>query len=830
MKKFLGAVAGVLFILALCGVACAVAGEPAARAPRYVVTGRLAPIFEDVKDAKAAPKGGWVTADTNTGALAYGDVIEGTPAKDKKGWLSLEGETTGFVELALLTPMPEHEAFEARPFQVLKDGLVPHLLPGKMPVSEYSKFALPRGSVVTAAGKAKADGASWILCIFGTDYFSDEGPEGVEREFAGSDNRCAWLPEADLRDLAASKPDLSRVEEENLPGSVKGDTKKYLLKNGFYVEPAPIISEGLQEDDMVDLYKGLDENTAKFITADLPFHALHLYFDRALQKVEEKALVKCTAELVTAMRDALKNQPKPASELEKTARNNVSNFLDLALHLITNGGAKLPKGIQDFAQGVMSGSGSGNNPFTELPQDFSLFGPRGHYTLNDNLKAYFRATYLLGTGWPMDSETGAAATLIINKLLTNPSVQKKWRALYDPITTLVGGANINSPEALDQALRPFKLADLGKPDRVKALMEALDKAGKDSIIQKLAGKKFAILPRRVTFDALIFHTLTAPAIDGRTLPDPLDVMAVLGSKPAQDEVKQYGKFGAYEGNQKELIEMWPDWASSDDGANVYTSILSAMRTYFAAKSSKQFFESTPAWSYKKLMTAEGAMTELKHDTILYAEQSGAEMGEGADVWVAGPFKLPIPRSYVEPVPELFEALRDTARSLAKTLKPLLPNENEYVEEHYRTRLTEFADTMETLSGIARRARDDKMTYDDFTALLNFSLPSVLPEDIYEVYGEEAQNMLKMALVADVATDAVAGEVLYMASGAPRKLHVYVNDKSGGFRVTEGFVYSYYTFTGAMLDHRMNDDDWKAKVYGKEDLTEFLPYWNEKLYQ
>ena len=826
MKKFSCAVAGVLLLLALSGVACA--------APRYVVTGRLAPIFEDAGSVKAAPKGGWVTVGEDvacSGMLAYGDAVEGTPAKDKKGWLSLAGEgLTGFAELALLTPMPEYKAFEARPFQVLKDGLVPYLLPGEKPVSEYSKFTLPRGAVVTAEGKAEANGASWILCVFGTDYSSDEVPEGVDGEFAGSDNRYAWLPEADLRDLAASEPELSRVEEENLPDSVEGDTRKFLLKNGFYVDPAPVVSESLQEDDMVDLYKRLNEYTAKFITADLPFHALHLYFDRALQKVEEKALVKCTADLVMAMRDALKNQPKPASDLEKTARTNVSNFLDLALHLITNGGAKLPKEIQEFARGVMDGKGSGENPFTELPQDFSLFGPRGHYTLNDDLKAYFRATYLLGTGWPMDSETGAAATLIINKLLTNPSVQKKWRALYDPITTLVGGANINSPEALAQALKPFKLADLGKPDRVKALIEALDKAGKDSVIQKLAGKKFAILPRRVTFDALIFHTLTAPAIDGRTLPDPLDVMAVLGSKSAQGEVKQFSKFDGYEDSQKKLAEMWPEWADSDDGANVYTSILSAMRTYFAAKSSKQFFESTPAWSYKKLTTAEGAMTELKHDTILYAEQSGAEMGEGADTWVAGPFKLPIPRSYVEPVPELFEALRDTAANLAKTLKPLLPDENEYVGEYYRGRLTEFAESMETLSGIARRARDDKMTYDDFATLLNFSVPFVLPEGIYEVYDEEAQNMLKMALVADVATDAVVGEVLYMASGAPRKLYVYVNDKSGGFRVTEGFMYSYYTFSGAMLDHRMNDDDWKAKVYGKEDLTEFLPYWNEKLYQ
>ncbi|MCR5347269.1 MAG: DUF3160 domain-containing protein [Fretibacterium sp.] len=824
MKRLSGIVAAGLLLLALCGTAAA--------AQKYVVTGRLAPIFEDFSKTKAAPEGGWVVIpeEMECSALAYGDVVEGAPAK-RKGWLSLEGEgVNGLVELALLTPMPKYKALEARPFQVLTEGLIPHLLPGKCPVSDYSKFTLPRGAVVMAEGRAEADGASWILCVFSTNFSSDERPEGVDADFAGSDRRCAWLPEADLRDLAASKPELSRVEEENLPDSVDGDVKKFLLKNGFYVAPSPIIPEFLREDDMVDLYGDMNIHTPKFITADLPLHALHLYFDRALQKVEEKALVSRTADLVTAMRDALKKQPKPASELEKKARGKVSGFLALALHLITNGGSELPGDVQDFAQGVMSGEGAGANPFTELPQDFSLFGPRGHYTLNDDLKAYFRATYLLGTGWPLDSETGAAATLILNKLLTAPAVQKRWRALYDPITTLVGGSNVNSPEALSKALRPFKLADLGKPDRVKALMEALDKAGKGSVIQKLAGKKFALLPRRVTFDAFIFHTLTHPATQNRTLPDPLDVMAVLGSKPAQDEVKQYSSFKSYEDNQKKLIGMWPSWSGADDGANVYTSILSALRTYFASKGSSQFFAGTPAWSYKKLMTAEANMTELKHDTILYAEQSGAEMGEGGGTLVAGPFELPIPRGYVEPVPELFDALASVARDLAKTLKPLLPDENEYVEEHYRTRLTEFAESMETLSGIAGRARDDTMTYDDFQTVLNFKLPSVLPEDIYEVMGETGQNMLKMALVADVATDAEKGSVLYMATGAPRKIHVYVNDKSGGFRVTEGFMYSYYTFVGPMLERRMNDDEWKAKVYGGEDLTEFLPAWNEKLYQ
>ena len=55
------------------------------------------------------------------------------------------------------------------------------------------------------------------------------------------------------------------------------------------------------------------------------------------------------------------------------------------------------------------------------------------------------------------------------------------------------------------------------------------------------------------------------------------------------------------------------------------------------------------------------MTELKHDTILYAEQSGAEMGDPGDDWEAGPFSQPFARGYVEPEPKLYRALAESAR-------------------------------------------------------------------------------------------------------------------------------------------------------------------------
>ena len=798
---------------------------------QYVVTARITPLFETVKDVKAAPGGQWKDIPYNEGilgVLVYGDLVEGKPSS-KKGWLSLSGPEgeLGLVEAAALTPMPKYEPVDAKPYQVMKDGTVPFLLPGQRPVSEFHSFSLPRGAVVTAEGRAKdAEGTSWLLCIFGTDY-SDGG--------SGSDRRGGWLPEAELVDLSASKPELSRVEEDKLPAKLDGAERKALLKNGFYVDPKPVLVKELNEDDMVDAYNTIDSLTPRFITADLPLHAFHLYFDRMLQKVEQKVLLPRTFELLSAMTVALKDLPHDleSSELGRNAASAVVDYLALAMHLLTNGGAEIHDGIAGFAKGVMAGEGTGDNPFTGLPQDFTLFAPRGHYTLNEDFKAYFRTTYLLGTPFPLDNEGGAAATLLLCHILSVPQVQEKWRALYDPIRYLVGSSNVNTWDELVEALKPFKFGDLSDAGRVKELLEVLDKAGKASAIQKLPGKKFAVLPRRITFDAMIFDTLTHPRTstdeDKRALPDPLDVMAVLGSPQALDEVKPYEKFKDYGANLKALEERWPEYRSSADGANAYTAWLSALRSYNVSEGAQQFFARTAAWGYKKLTTAEASMAELKHDTILYAEQSGAEMGDGGGEWVAGPFSQPFARGYVEPEPKLYRALAESARKILEFLTPMFPDEHEY----YRGKFSQFSEEMETLAGIADRALEDAMTPSDFLTIIELRLPSVLPEDIYDVYDKASQNQLRMALVADVATDASAGRALFMGVGAPRRLSVYVNDRSGGFRVTKGYMFSYYSFIQSLSEGRMNDDQWKAIVYDtkrQDDMKQYLPAWHGKLYE
>ena len=65
-----------------------------------------------------------------------------------------------------------------------------------------------------------------------------------------------------------------------------------------------------------------------------------------------------------------------------------------------------------------------------------------------------------------------------------------------------------------------------------------------------------------------------------------------------------------------------------------------------------YFATTPAWEKKNLNTALGSWAELRHDTILYGKQSGAECG-GEEEYV----HPPDPKGYVEPNVEFYTTKR-----------------------------------------------------------------------------------------------------------------------------------------------------------------------------
>ncbi len=814
-------------IAALCTFVFLLLGSTVWAAQPYLVTGSIAPVYESPGKGKLAPQGGWESLEYDENILAvavYGNRIPAAPAKGNGKWLELfgyDGTSLGFAEKKLFTPFPEYTPFEPRAFWVASEGLIPTLFPGERPLKEYGDFSLPLGVVLLAEGKVEKIGETWLLCRFESDLSGGDA--------GGTGSRYAWIPASKAIDLAGYIPYTTKVQEEWLPKALQGAERAGLLQKGFFIDPKPLIPEWLIQDDLVDLYSSQDWRTPRFIAADLPLHAFHLYFDRMLQKVESDALMTRTAQLLIEMNNAADDMGQvPAGEKAKAALALVEDYLSLAGHLLTNGREKVSGRAGEIAKDIESAD-IVRSPFTEQLQDYTLFTPRGHYTLSPVFEGYFRATYLLGTPFPLETDQGAAATLIFCKILEQPKVQQAYRSLVDPIGYLVGSSNVNSWDNLHEVAQQYDLSAIDDETTMKKLKADLDARAMASTIQKLEGKKFALLPRRVTFDAFIFDTLTTPRTGTlqkpRDLPDPADVMAVLGSRAAIEETKGYVEFEKYSENRESLAGQWPDYKKGPRGKNVYTTWLSLYGDYFGKTDSKQFFANTPEWEYKKLLTAEASMAELKHDTILYAEQSGAEMGGGMDWTTAAPYSLPVARGYVEPAPVLYRGLADCAMKVSDFLAPLFPDE----QEHYRQTLGIFAEVMKQLADIAVRQGEDRLTVHDFAAISTFGLPSVLPEDIYEANGEEAQQMLKMALIADVATDPGAN-VLFTGIGTPRRMSVYVNDKSGGARVATGYVFSYYTFARSISEGRMNDDQWKKIVYdeGRQDeLEQLRPQWYRK---
>ena len=73
----------------------------------------------------------------------------------------------------------------------------------------------------------------------------------------------------------------------------------------------------------------------------------------------------------------------------------------------------------------------------------------------------------------------------------------------------------------------------------------------------------------------------------------------------------------------------------------------------------------------------------------------------------------------------------------------------------------------------------------------------------------------MALIADVATDAVDGRVLEVATGTPQRITVVVKDAYGGTRWAVGYVYSWYEFPSTK---RWADSEWKKVIYTEDSAA------------
>ncbi|MDO5561984.1 MAG: DUF3160 domain-containing protein [Synergistaceae bacterium] len=844
----------VLTAAPLCG------GAFAAEARRYMVVSDIAAITKSPNARYKVEQGFIAEAPGINGAVIYGNIVTvtKTDASGKYGYVSFLG-ANGWVKMSALQKMPGYQSFKPEPFRFAADKIELFLTPGAHPLNKYAPkgapFDLYAGEVTDGVGTYKdKNGVEWTLLRFGS--------------VGGDVPRHAWTKSSNVLRLSGYKPNFTKVDPRMIPRSLRSFGKvpeKFLPsieKNGFAADASPILPEYINVDDMADVY-GEMYNTPKFITSDLFLHAFHLVFSHGLKKME-------TSVFAPKLEKMLQGSLARLSAMEKNTNNktlaptfaSARDFLTVP-YLLLRPDANIPasKAAKDEVSRIVKAEGVSVSGISGKKEDYTFYKPRGHYTASEALSRYFRSVAYLG-GMPViladndprdTKRANAALATVLCEVFADSDMRNQWDAIREPLAYLVG-------EADDASIREFapvvkkviggdlnKLADKGALDRL--YKEFKMASPQPRIIDRKASRinmsraerlaetaSFRLMGRSFVLDAWAFSLLTSDPVSTpdapRNLPLAEDFMAVLGSKTADKYLDgERKKFSAYDATLKQ-VKADADGYFGEGSKNVYTDCLSALKTLFAEKGSKQLFFNSPLWDVKKLVTAMASWTELKHDTVLYAKQSGAEMGDGEGGYSAEPFRVPRPKGYVEPTPRTFGAIcgsLDRMRELIVKYK---------LEANGDTRakieaLREYTAICRDIA--AKEVADKPLNDDDYKYINDVALyinENLLLDGYADPTDKKTADSLKMALVTDIATDFIDNRVLQVATGTPRRIFVFVDDKHAGPRLTVGCMYSFYQFARPLSEGRMTDEEWKKKVYDKNaqrELEPLMPQWSKQLF-
>ena len=500
----------------------------------------------------------------------------------------------------------------------------------------------------------------------------------------------------------------------------------------------------------------------------------------------------------------------------------------------------------------------------ELENDYSQFKPRSHYTKNDILRSYFIAMMWYGRmGFPLSSPELTRDALLITAQINNLKVNdqdlsKLWSDMAVVIDFFVGdvddltayqytgvisdvyGKSVSPESFADEQLLNTFIAkakkDLPAPKIISELLWVYDDGGKrDELLGDI--KQFRFMGQRFTPDAYIINNLTqgegAPDPEtGQKLPSmPTALMPMHVLAPDNSVIKTYldqwindpVRIEQQDRQSDKIIakmlnSLKKEFAGYDSAMwskNIYWRWLDALKTLLKDYGvGYPSFMQTNGWQEKNLGTALGSFTELKHDTLLYAKQSYAELGGGPG---ENPELPPVVKGYVEPDIEFWNKIID----LAEVTRSGLESRGVFPAE-YETKYQVFIDTGKFFRQIAgQELKNEKISDEDFEKLrtVSFSLARIVDP----IPGQELTKREKRAgIIADIHTDGLKRQILYEATGKPYIIYVAVRD-TNGTRLTRGAVFSHYEFTDELVE-RLSDEDWQETVYETVDALPAADQW------
>ncbi len=620
-----------------------------------------------------------------------------------------------------------------------------------------------------------------------------------------------------------------------ITSALSKDQLDYVQRNAFVVSPG-------SELEFYTVYEKARYNYEPlFITTDSLLHSFHLVFDKVLRTAESSYFVPLLQDMNAALlsQTDAQYQALKSTDWEAAAQRTVA-YLGVAAKL-ADPSIPIPAYVQDSVNKELAliNAAQGIAPsviFPELKEgeDYSQYIPRGHYTRSDALKTYFRSMMWYGrlTFRLSKPEETKSALLLVQAVRTAKVNGKRgldaWNDLYAPTVFFVGHSDaLTIPQYIDmmakvygatadvkaiqaKGIDPFVSAAtaLPAPKILNAVIQDTDDIAKETKGLRFMGQRFV-------WDAYAFRELIYRNVGTRdkprALPMALDVFAALGSERALQLLDKQGATGL-ENYTKQMTKVRNEvstlneanWTETLYGAWLYTLTTLGQ----PAGASYPSFMLNDAYQDRSLYSALGSFAELKHDTILYAEQAYAEMGGGGG---KSPAPEPVmPLNYVEPLPLFWARLAALAEMTDTGLgsRQLLSAQD--------------AETLKSLAQIARRLQKDsqlelqnKPLGDEEQKLLRFYGGDL--EKIYTATADPKDNnqgpaagftdQPQAAIVADVATDPASQKVLELGIGRVFDIYAAVPAANGKLSVTHGAVFSFYEFTQP-LSNRLTDESWQ----------------------
>lgn len=613
-----------------------------------------------------------------------------------------------------------------------------------------------------------------------------------------------------------------------------------LKQNNFVITPG----------NNLQLFHAYEENDYRqvpnFITTDLYLQAFHMYFSYILKSLEKQHFIPT---LETICRTFHQHATGLAGRTQDPALKDraefTATFYAIPYYLLTKNSLDIPARYKEAYQKEIAHIARQEDAFSEYLSytdayfPYSLFKPRGHYTREPKMQAYFQAMMWLQTACFCREQQEQLKNAIFQAALLNSakdsggtSLRELYQRVYTPITFLTGEADNLSVMDIAQLLTKAGITtptDALATANVETINRSLTELArqKNRIKPKIeisCRDKINFMPQRYLADNEILQDMADVSPNSkRAYPKGLDVFAAFGTPAAEKLLTGFynepDNWSKYAGELKKLKDKFQTYKPAQ--TSVYNLWINNLLTLQQTEKSQPEFMQTPEWGLKSLNTALASWAELKHDAILYGEQPMA-----AECGGAGP-PDPIVVGYVEPNVPFWKKLS----GILQTAELMLRQSN-CLSEDLQGKTRQLGDYIQFLTKISEKElRGEKLTEPEYRTIeymgssIEYFTLSVLDPDLNLDNWSLVQGPDKsIAVVADIYTRNVQGchknGILHVATGNANNIYVVV-EIEGNLYLTRGATFSYYEFVQP-LDTRLTDEEWQKML--EEKKAPAVPEW------